>query len=154
MKRNIKNVVLLLMIVTLLLGSLGGCCCYCPTCPPIEEEFQVLVEIPYCPIGLEPYTEVTKGMLNHMRDIAPEALRLGFGSSQLTDLKDALKITQKASDKISKNNEKNIYDAKPDDFIKACLFQHPKLPIGYVERQNVKDYIIAVWNVSLKKVQF
>ena len=149
MKKNILIVVIFVIAIMLL----GGCCC-CPTCPPpIEEEYKVLADIPYCPIGDEPYTEITKGMINHMRDIAPLALRLGFGRSELPDLKDALKVVQKASDEISNRVKKDIYDEKPDELIKKCLFQHPNFPVGHIKCQSIKYYIMAVWN-TLEKVEF
>ena len=49
MRKNVKNIILVLVIVTLLLGLLGGCCCYCPTCPPIQEWAPLItLEKTYC----------------------------------------------------------------------------------------------------------
>ena len=61
MKKNLKNFGLLVMIVVMLLGSLGGCCCICPTCP--QETHPGSVEkISYC-LLLEWFRQFTSNAL-------------------------------------------------------------------------------------------
>lgn len=147
MKRNVKNVGLVVMIFVIVAMLLGGCCC-CITCPPYPQpqfQPQILAEITYCPVGKPPYNEITKGMINHMRDIAPMAYRWGAKKLwQLTDLDD----TQKVIDNI------NIMSV---DIISTFHSQPgcELLPFGYVKYPNgMKTYITAVWDDWNNKVEF
>jgi len=147
MKRNLKSFGLLVMIVVIVSMFLGGCCCItCPSYPQPQFKPQILTEITCCPVGQPPYNEITKGMINHMRDIAPFAYPRWPAKEvyQLTSVEDTQKVINNIN--IMSVDIISTFHAQP-----GCGL----LPFGYVKYPNgMETYITAVWDNWNNKVEF
>jgi hypothetical protein len=140
---RVKSIFLFVMIV-LVVTLLNGCYCCCPVCPsPSPPAFkpQILAEISYCPVGDPPYNEMTKGMLNHMRDIAPLAsYRWGVKNEyQLTSLSDTQTVLNQIGSTV---NLIENFQSQP-----GCS----GLPFGYVKYKNgSEDYVTAIIGTKIE----